>query len=243
MCGNEPYVKQTDAALRLRVHTCVLYAAADTNRQPECIFHVCHASCGGLLFSLLLLQALVESVHRAFGPLLERRFRLEGARCVLALADSMEARVAYFGPVAAAAATVAAAGAGSGAAGVTAGATPGTPGTPGGGGSGAGASAFAAAAAVAASATPALPQQQPSGGRAPGTPGGGGAGAGGGGGGGVPTPLQGVLGPLMDTLLLDVVSREGPGGWTRGMGGWSGREGGRPGRGSEQASASWLACA
>lgn len=45
-----------------------------------------------------LSQALVAAAHSAFMPILELKHHLKGARCVVALADSMEARVAYFAP-------------------------------------------------------------------------------------------------------------------------------------------------
>ncbi len=40
----------------------------------------------------------MAAAHSAFLPLLELKHHLAGARCVVALADSMEARVAYFAP-------------------------------------------------------------------------------------------------------------------------------------------------
>ncbi|GLI59525.1 hypothetical protein VaNZ11_001411 [Volvox africanus] len=133
------------------------------------------------------LQAMVEAIHEGFGALLERHCRLEGSRCVLALADSMEARVAYFGPPVAA----------------TVGAGPPTPGNPASSASALIGSTGAVGAAVsnlsrgnvmsgssqqgaAVSGTNAVSS-------------------------GASAPLQGVLGPLMDTLLLDVVTREVPG--------------------------------
>ncbi|EFJ45516.1 hypothetical protein VOLCADRAFT_94257 [Volvox carteri f. nagariensis] len=160
------------------------------------------------------LQALVEASHEGFGALLERHFRLEGARCVLALSDSMEARVAYFGPPPPPAGVGVVGGAGGqGGPAVAAVSAAGTAGVispsaviggGGGGGGGvivAGGSAVAVGAALLMSRSPASSQQGPgvSGAFVQSMSV------------GTSAPLQGVLGPLMDTLLLDVVSREGPG--------------------------------
>ncbi|KAG2495264.1 hypothetical protein HYH03_006537 [Edaphochlamys debaryana] len=148
------------------------------------------------------LQSLVEAAHGSLGPLLERRFRLDGARCVLALADSMEARVAYFAPAA-------------GAGGAQPLQSPLPPGTPTGTGGGTGGGS------VGSGAVPPAPSSTLS---ARAGAGGGGAGAGGSsvalaGLGSAPVPLQGVLGPLVDTLLLEVLTRGlGPAGPVPGPG-------------------------
>ncbi|GIL77168.1 hypothetical protein Vretimale_3166 [Volvox reticuliferus] len=136
------------------------------------------------------LQAMVETIHEGFGALLEWHCRLEGARCVLAFADSMEARVAYFGPPAAA----------------TAGAGPPTP--VGCNPASSAASAHIGSGGVVGTAITNLSRGNVMSGSSQ-------QGAAGSGtnavSSGTSAPLQGVLGPLMDTLLLDVVTREAPG--------------------------------
>ncbi|GFR42047.1 hypothetical protein Agub_g2863, partial [Astrephomene gubernaculifera] len=167
-------------------------------------------------------------LHQAVGAAIagvQRAESLQGSRCVVALADTMEARVAYFAPLASSLSSSAAAASGqlvapsSTASTATTSTTPhahvhGRAATaaavPSSGSSSsaqvrslqAGTSTVAAAVTAAAAAAAAA------------TAAGAGSGAVGAccGAHGSATPLQGVLGPLLDTLLLEVVSQQQGGG-------------------------------